>query len=146
MRNQELQAKLEAEWLSRGKHEETKTKLNEAERQIVDLKADLKIQCQNRDHFRALVAEQDTFITEIKKQIETYKTITQKELSDARAFHQTKIKEAEHLAQQAIRLTDENAKLTQKVNEIDLIKEHYNSKNKYKTTNELRNYLHVPTV
>jgi DNA repair ATPase RecN len=53
---------------------------------------------------RALVAQQDAFITEAKKQIEQYKIKRDAELK-------SKTSEAEHLAKQAIRLNEENSKL-----------------------------------
>ena len=127
LRNQELQTKLEAAAMFGDKFYVLQGELGTAEKQIVDLKAELKTQCENRDHFRLLVAQQDTFIKEIKQQIEAYKAAKQKELNEAvaavKADLTAKTNEANHLAKQAVRLNEENATLTTKVNEINSIKE-----------------------
>jgi hypothetical protein len=68
------------------------------------LKRDLKTEVGNRDHFRQLIAQQDAFIEEAKRQIEEYKIKQEAELK-------AKTTEAEHLAKQAIRLNEENSKL-----------------------------------
>jgi len=100
------------------------------EKQIVDLKAELNTQCQNRDHFRALVAEQDAFIKEVKKQVEAYKAKKQEEVDEAKvrgqAELQTKTKEAAHLASQAIRLNGENSELIKKNAELKSINDQLN--------------------
>jgi chromosome segregation ATPase len=123
LRNQELQAKLEAAYIHDGKLTSTQVERNNAEKEIIGLKEELKIQCKNRDHFRALVAEQDAFIKELKKQFEVYKAKKQFEVDEAKvrgqAELQTKTKEAEHLASQAIRLNEENSALIKKNTELE---------------------------
>lgn len=76
------------------------------ESQVKKLEADLKTEIGNRDHFRSLVAQQDAFIKEAKRQIEEFKRKKEAELK-------SKQSEAEHLAKQAIRLNEENSKLRQ---------------------------------
>ena len=74
------------------------------ESDVRKLNADLKTETSNRDHFRALVVQQDAFIEEAKHQIEEFKAKKEAELK-------SKTSEAEHLAKQALRLNEENSKL-----------------------------------
>lgn len=73
------------------------------ETQVKKLEADLKTEVGNRDHFRALVAQQDAFIKEAKRQIEEFKRKKEEELK-------AKTSEAEHLAKQVLKLKAENDK------------------------------------
>ena len=101
LRHQELQARLEGHKIYDMKVVNLESQVGRSEKEIIDLKADLKTQCLNRDHFRALVAEQDAFIKEIKKQVEVYKIEKQKGFDAA-------------MATQAIRLNEENSELIKK--------------------------------
>lgn len=83
------------------------------ESDVKKLQADLKTEVGNRDHFRALVVQQDAFIKEAKRQIEEYKLKKEGEL-------RVKTSEAEHLAKQAVRLNDDITKFSaQNVRLID---------------------------
>lgn len=81
------------------------------ESQVKQLEADLKTEIGNRDHFRTLVAQQDAFIKEAKRQIERSKVKRDAELK-------SKTGEAEHLAKQAIRLNEDVAKLRTQIEEM----------------------------
>lgn len=74
------------------------------ESEVKVLKEELKVQIGNRDHFRALVAQQDAFIKEAKRQIEEFKRKKEEELK-------AKTGEAEHLARQLLKLKAENAEM-----------------------------------
>lgn len=72
------------------------------ESDAIKLNADLKTEISNRDHFRALVVQQDAFIKEAKSRLEASKN----ELK-------SKTEGAEYLAKQVLRLNEENSKLRQ---------------------------------
>ena len=81
-RNIELELKIDSALATQVNHMKLQDDLNTAEHQIVSLKEELKVQFLNRDHFRQLVAEQDTFIKDLKVQVEAYKATKQKELTN----------------------------------------------------------------
>jgi len=118
LQNAELQAKLESTMIRDNRMEKMQSELNTAYHQINKLKSDLEIEMGNRNHFRELVATNDTFMIELKKQIATYKTDKQKETSDLNRKLTEKTGEAEHLAKQSIRLTEENATLRLGITEL----------------------------
>jgi len=113
-RYEELKSRLESVNIHSMKLASLEAQVGQRDKEIYDLKAELKVQCQNRDHFRSLVTSQDAFIEGLKKQVEAYKKSKQEEHEQAmilaKSALQTKTGEAEHLAKQAIRLTDENEK------------------------------------
>ena len=74
------------------------------ESDVRKLQADLKTETGNRDHFRSLVAQQDAFIKEAKRQIEEFKRKKEEELK-------VKTGEAEHLARQLLKLKAENSEM-----------------------------------
>jgi hypothetical protein len=129
-RYEELKARSEAHKIYDMKVVNLESQVGRSEKEIYDLKAELKIQCQNRDHFRALVAEQDTFIKEIKKQVEAYKKSKQSQYEELVANHTMALNaaksEAEHLAKQAIRLNGENSELIKKNSELKTINDQLN--------------------
>jgi len=83
------------------------------ESQVKQLETNLKTEVGNRDHFRSLVAQQDAFIKEAKRQILEFKSEASGFKSKLESDLKTKTGEAEHLAKQAIRLNEENSKLLQ---------------------------------
>ena len=104
LRNAELSAKLEQEQQYRLKQSDTEYQLNQAEQRIVDLEKKMAYEIGNRDHFRALVAEQDKFIKDLKAKI-TKAEEEQKRILEARK------NEVDHLACQCAKQNEENAKL-----------------------------------
>lgn len=118
LRNKEFEARLEARHIDSTRWMQLEDQNNRREKEIIDLKAELKTQVQNRDHFRALVAQQDAFIKEIKKQVEAYKADKERGYNATKQELETKTKEAEHLAKQAIRTTEENNNLRIGVSEL----------------------------
>jgi chromosome segregation ATPase len=104
LRNAELSAKLEQEQAYRLKQSDNAYELSQAEHRIIKLEKDLTVEVGNRDHFRSLVAQQDAFINEAKRQVQDMKSKFNDQL-DARK------NEVDHLAKQAVRLNDELAKV-----------------------------------
>ena len=109
LRCAEMESRLaqEREW--RSKQEDKSYRLNESERRIIKLEADLKTEIQNRDHFRNLVAQQDACIKIAKEKV--------KEFLDAADREK---KNAEHLARKAIELQQENAKLKEAASDTNM--------------------------
>lgn len=100
LRCAEMESRLSQEREWRSKQEDKTYRLNESERRIVKLEADLKTEIQNRDHFRNLVAQQDACIKIAKEKV--------KEFLDAADREK---KNAEHLARKTLELKAENDKL-----------------------------------
>lgn len=100
LRNAELAAQLESERLMRQKFHDAEFKANQFEHENIKLKEDLKIEIQNRDHFRNLVAQQDKFVAEAKKVV-----IEQRTKIDAEKTN------SEHLARQVLKFKEENDRL-----------------------------------
>ena len=104
LRNEELNNRYTSNMVSMNERNFAVARCTSLESDVKRLEADLKTEISNRDHFRALVAQQDAFIKEAKRQIEEFKAKKEAELK-------SKTSEAEHLAKQALRLNEENSKL-----------------------------------
>lgn len=104
LRNAELSAKLEQEQQYRLKQSDNAFELNKAEQRIVDLEKKLLTEMGNRDHFRALVAEQDRLIKELK-------TKMAKEEDEHKRILEARKNEVDHLARQCVRVNEENSTL-----------------------------------
>ena len=96
------------------------------ESEVKVLNAALKTETGNRDHFRALVAQQDSFIKEAKRQIEEFKRKKEEELK-------VKTSEGEHLARQLLKLQAENAEMATHQDQTPVLLEE-NRKFKEQTT------------
>lgn len=96
----ELEAKLQQEQAWRMKQTDVTWKLNKAEGEIIKLAQDLKTEINNRDHFRGLVAQQDSCINIAKQKVKEFVEAADREK-----------KNAEHLARKTLQLKDENVKL-----------------------------------
>jgi hypothetical protein len=103
-RNEELHARVKDYQSVINERNTSMARATTLESDVKRLESDLRTEVGNRDHFRQLVAQQDAFIKESKRQIEQYKLKRDAELK-------SKETEAEHLAKQAIRLNEENSKL-----------------------------------
>lgn len=104
LRNAELQSKLEQEQQYRLKQSDNAYELNQALHKITKLEKDLTLEIGNRDHFRSLVAQQDAFLNEAKRQIQETKRKYEETL-------QARKNEVDHLAKQAVRLNEDLSKV-----------------------------------
>jgi len=84
-------------------------RLTSLESDVRRLTESLKVETGNRDHFRALVVQQDAFIKEAKRQILEFKSDALGFKSDLESKLKTKTSEVVHLAKQALRLNEENS-------------------------------------
>ena len=116
--NAELQAKLESTYIRDNRFADTQEELNQAYREIAKLKSDLEIEIGNRNHFRQLISDNDNFMAQLKVKINSDKAVWKKEFDDLKAQYIQKNGEAEHLAKQAIRLTEENTNFRQGITEL----------------------------
>lgn len=102
-RNGELQLRLSTNAVLMNERNAAVARCTSLESDVKRLNADLKTEVGNRNHFRSLVAQQDAFIKEAKRQIEEFKRKKEEELK-------SKASEAEHLAKQVLKLKAENDK------------------------------------
>jgi hypothetical protein len=102
LRTQELETQLAVKNTEKYEH-------SQLQQRNVQLEADLKTEVGNRDHFRALITQQDAYIQELKKQSEQEKAIKKQEIDDFQVRLDTKTKEADHLAKKAVELTQQLA-------------------------------------
>ena len=121
LRNQELEARLEGYHARDAISDTEKDKHTEAQYKILELTRHLETEIGNRDHFRSLVSQQDTFINELKLQIEKWKEAKIKEIRDVQVQLTSKTEQADHLAKQTVRLNNENAALKEKADKFDLM-------------------------
>lgn len=133
LRATELSAKLEQEQQYRLKQSDNAYQLNKAEQRIVDLEKKVTFEIGSRDHFRALVAEQDHFIKDLKAKMarteEEHKRILEARKSEVDHLARQCVKQNEENAQlktdnckfqeQTTRLIEENRKLNDKVNNLE---------------------------
>ena len=73
LRNEELNNRYTSNMVSMNERNFAVARCTSLESDVKRLEADLKTEISNRDHFRALVAQQDAFIKEAKRQIEEFK-------------------------------------------------------------------------
>ena len=116
--NAELQSKLDSMMIYENKFAKIQDELNVALHQNIKLKSDLEIEIGNRNHFRQLVSDNDNFMAQWKVKINSDNAMWKKEFDDLKAQYIQKKGEAEHLAKQAIRLTEENTNFRQGITEL----------------------------
>ena len=105
LHNEELKANLDRMHITESTKMELQVRINQ-------LTQDLATEMSNRDHFRELVSQQDTFIEELKAQVEKWKDANSKELQEVRANLESKTGETEHLAKKAIEMNQQIVSLT----------------------------------